>query len=275
MNLRLIVTGISGAGRTLALKFLQDMGYFTVDNLPVALMENFFEEEARNYRKCAVGLDIREKKNFRRFLNIAKSLQPVKIIFLDCSTSVAMRRFIENRRKPPLARAGQSIAQAVSDERKLFWPIRAIADLVIDTSELTPWQLKKMLFRRIKGSDVPFQIDILSFGYKYGVPQEADMVFDARFLPNPNYAGMAHLTGRSKKVVSFVKKSPLYGKTLEAIASFLARTLPLYEKTGKSYFTIAVGCTGGRHRSVVVSCDLKRFLPSKYVIRVLHRDIKR
>ncbi|MCD6413361.1 MAG: RNase adapter RapZ [Elusimicrobia bacterium] len=273
---RIIVAGLSGAGRTLTLKFLQDMGYFTVDNLPVTLMDAFFRKEALNYKKCALGLDIREKENFEKFVEITKNFQPLEIIFLDCSTETARRRFIENKRKPPLAKGSQSISVAVEDERRLLRPIRAIADLVIDTSGLTPWQLKKTLFKRIKGADVPFQIDILSFGYKYGIPQESDMVFDARFLPNPNYIGsMAHLSGKSKKVAAYVRKSPVYKKTMSVLAAFLGKTLPLYEKTGKSYFTVSVGCTGGRHRSVVFAEDLKKFIPRKYAVRIVHRDIKK
>ncbi|PIU18987.1 MAG: RNase adapter RapZ [Elusimicrobia bacterium CG08_land_8_20_14_0_20_44_26] len=271
-----IITGISGAGKTLALKFMQDLGYFCVDNLPVNLMERFFSEERRRHGKLAVGIDIREKKHFPLFLKITAKIKPHKIIFLECSTEELVRRFKANRRKPPLARANQNIFSALGKERIIFEKIKAVSDMVIDTSELNPWQMKQKLLERLSFAGGAFQIDILSFGYRFGVPSEADMIYDVRFLPNPNYNRLlAPLSGEHPKISKFVSGSALYKKTLNKAAEFLRMILPAYKETGKSYFTVAVGCTGGRHRSVVFAEGIRKKLSGEYGTKVFHRDIRK
>ncbi|MCD6311685.1 MAG: RNase adapter RapZ [Elusimicrobia bacterium] len=271
-----IVTGVSGAGKTLTLKFLQDMGYFCIDNLPVGMMDNFFREKALVPSKTAVGVDIREKAHFCFFIKLLEKNSSLKLIFLESRMDVLIRRFMENRRKPPLARSGQSISSALEDELKCLTPLRAGADLVIDTSDLNPWQLKNTIKRKLGFSGNAFTVDILSFGYKYGLPREADMVYDLRYLPNPNYdTRLRSLTGRSLRVASFVRRDELYGKTLKSVITFLKLIIPSYTKMGKSFLTIGVGCTGGRHRSVVFAGDLKKNLTGKYNVKVFHRDAGR
>ncbi len=272
----LVITGVSGAGKTLTLKFLQDMGYFCIDNLPVVMMDNFFREKALVPSKTAVGVDIREKVHFDLFIKLLEKNRSLQLIFLESRMDVLIRRFMENRRKPPLARAGQSISSALDDELKCLASLRAEADLVIDTSDLNPWQLKNTIKRKLGFSGNIFTVDVMSFGYKYGLPREADMIYDLRYLPNPNYdTRLRSLTGRSQQVASFVRKDPLYGKTLKSVSAFLKLIIPSYMKMGKSFLTIGVGCTGGRHRSVVFAGDLKKKLSGKYNVKVCHRDAGR
>jgi len=272
----IIITGVSGAGKTLTLKFLQDMGFFCIDNLPVGLMDNFFREKTLIAAKTATGVDIREKAHFNLFIKLLEKNKSLKLIFLESRMDILIRRFMENRRKPPFARPGQSIASALDDELKCLAPLRARADMVIDTSALNPWQLKNTIKRKLGFSANAFTVDVLSFGYKYGLPREADMIYDLRYLPNPNYdVRLRALTGRSERVVSFVRKDPLYGKTLKSVAAFVKLIIPSYMKMGKSFLTIGVGCTGGRHRSVVFAADLKKNLTGKYNVKLFHRDAGR
>ncbi|MBU3956011.1 RNase adapter RapZ [bacterium] len=269
----IVITGVSGAGKTLALKFLQDMGYFCIDNLPVGMMDNFFHEKNIVPSKTAVGVDIREKNHFNLFIKLLEKNMSIKLIFLESRKDILIRRFMENRRKPPLARSGQSISSALDDELKCLAPLRGASDLVIDTSDMNPWQFKNMIKRKLGFSGNVFTVDVLSFGYKYGLPADADMIYDLRYLPNPNYnVSLRPLIGCSPRVASFVRKDPLYGKTLRAACAFLKLIIPPYMEMGKSFLTIGVGCTGGRHRSVVFAEDLKIYLRGKYNVKILHRD---
>lgn len=272
----IIITGVSGAGKTLTLKFLQDMGYFCIDNLPVGLMDDFFHEKTLATAKTAVGVDIREKAHFNLFIKLLEKNRSLKLIFLESRMDILIRRFMENRRKPPFARSGQSISSALDDELECLVPLRARADLVIDTSALNPWQLKNTIKRKLGFSGNGFTVDVLSFGYKYGLPQDADMIYDLRYLPNPNYdVRLRALTGRSARVASFVRKDPLYGKTMKSAVAFLKLIIPSYMKMGKSFLTVGVGCTGGRHRSVVFAADLQISLREKYNVKMFHRDVRR
>ncbi|MEA2081674.1 MAG: RNase adapter RapZ [Elusimicrobiota bacterium] len=272
----IIITGVSGAGKTLALKFLQDAGYFCIDNLPVGMMDNFFHEKSFAGVCTAVGVDIREKGHFDLFVKMLEKNKSLKLIFLESRADILIGRFMENRRRPPLSRSGQSILSALRDELGFLAPLRAEADLVIDTSDLNPWQLKNTIKRKLGFSEKGFAVEVLSFGYKYGLPREADMIYDLRFLPNPNYdAGLRGLTGRSSTVAFFVRKDPLYGKAVKSAAAFLKLIIPSYRKTGKSFMTIGAGCTGGRHRSVVFAEDLKKKLSVKYNVKIFHRDVER
>ncbi|MCD6423561.1 MAG: RNase adapter RapZ [Elusimicrobia bacterium] len=273
----LIVAGISGAGKTLALKFLQDFGYFCIDNLPVEFMEDFFKRKGQTLKKCAIGIDIRERKYFPQFLKILKKNKPMCVVFLDCSSDVLVRRFVENRRRPPLAGKKDSILSAISKERKLLAEIKAIADILIDTSGLTPWELKSVLAKKLKIAVEKFHIEIVSFGFKWGLPQEVDFVFDVRFLPNPNYEkNLRKLTGFSKKVREFVIKNSTYKKFLSTTEALLKEVLKKYPQSGKNFLTIGCGCTGGRHRSVVFAEDLSSLLRKEgFFVSVNHRDIKK
>jgi len=272
----LIVAGISGAGKTLALKFLQDFGYFCIDNFPVEFMEDFFKKRKRTLKKCAIGIDIRERKYFPQFLEILKKHKPMDVIFLDCSSDVLLRRFVENRRRPPLAGSKDNILSAISKERKLLAEIKGVADIIIDTSGLTPWDLKNVLAKKLKIALEKFHIEITSFGYKWGLPQEVDFVLDVRFLPNPNYErNLRKLTGLSKKVRGFVVRDS-YKKFLSTTEALLREVLKKYPQSGKNFLTIGCGCTGGRHRSVVFAEDLKARLRKKnFAVSVTHRDIKK
>ncbi|PKN00308.1 MAG: RNase adapter RapZ [Elusimicrobia bacterium HGW-Elusimicrobia-2] len=268
-----IITGVSGAGKTLALKFLQDAGYFCIDNLPVGMMDQCFSDQALASKRIAVGVDIREKEHFDLFIKLLEKNKSLKVIFLESRMDVLVRRFMENRRKPPFASAGQSILSALEDELKCLAPLRAEADLIIDTSDLNPWQLKNAIKGKLGFSAGAFTLILMSFGYKYGLPPEADMIYDLRYLPNPNYdPRLRSLTGRSARVASFVRKDPLYSQSLNSAARFLKLIIPAYKKTGKAFLTIGTGCTGGRHRSVVFAGDLKKKLDGKYEVKIFHRD---
>jgi len=272
----IIITGVSGAGKTLALKFLQDLGYFCIDNLPVGMMEFFFSDKSLVSNPAAVGVDIREKEHFNLFIKLLEKNKSIKLIFLDSRMDVLVGRFMENRRKPPFTRAGQSILSALDDELRCLAPLRASADIIIDTSDLNPWQLKNAIRRKLGCSSVSFSLIVQSFGYKYGLPPEADMIYDLRYLPNPNYEpGMRSLTGRSARVAAFLRKYPLYGASLKSAADFLKLIIPAYKKTGKAFLTIGAGCTGGRHRSVVFALDLKKKLGGQYDVKIFHRDAGR
>ena len=280
----MVVTGLSGSGKTHAIHALEDLGYFCVDNLPTQLIPTFAElstqSEAR-LERVAIVVDVRERGFLSQFPPIYKKLRSLpdvdaKLIFLEANRSALVRRFSETRRPHPLA-PDRSVAEGIDEERQKMLAIRAMADVILDTSNLTVHELRDV-FGKItheEGTRADMVVNLLSFGYKHGAPTEADLVFDVRCLPNPHFVDrLRHLTGRDTKVVRFMRRHQVTLDFIERLTSFLKFALPHYVNEGKSYLTVAIGCTGGQHRSVMIAETLKRTLEhtSGVKLRVKHRD---
>ena len=279
-----ILTGLSGSGKTQAIRALEDLGYFCVDNLPTQLIPTIAEltlREASSVEKVAIVVDIREKGFLAEFprvfrkLRAAPKLKPM-LIFLEASHSALVRRFSETRRPHPLAR-DRSVSEGITEERDKLNQIRAMADLIIDTTNLTVHELRDIFMQmpRDGRQRADMVVNLVSFGYKNGVPVDADLVFDVRCLPNPHFVdGLRKLTGRDAAVVRYMKKHAATHDFLDRLTSFLKFSLPQYVQEGKSYLTVAIGCTGGQHRSVMIAEALKKSLRGvKGVrLRVKHRD---
>ena len=278
-----VVTGMSGSGKTQALKMLEDMGYFCVDNLPLALIDKFAElaaTPAQEYSKVALGLDVRslykDSGSVERFLEIMKEY-PHEILFLDCSQQQLVRRYKYTRRLQPLSKGGR-IEDGIAAERNYLTPVRDVADYVVDTSDFLTRQLMgelQHLFGDAQESSL--LLSILSFGYKYGIPSDADLVFDVRFLPNPFYVDeLKHKTGNDTEVQQYVCQSGDADVFLEKVRDLLTFLIPRYCAEGKRQLMICVGCTGGKHRSVTLANMLAdSFSESPWPVSVLHRDIAR
>jgi UPF0042 nucleotide-binding protein len=279
-----ILTGLSGSGKTHAIRALEDLGYFCVDNLPTLLIPTLAELAARaesGLTKVAIVVDVREGGFLKEFPRIYRKLKTMpgvepRLIFLEASHSALVRRFSETRRPHPLAR-GRSVPEGIKDERERMNAIRSLADLILDTSNLTVHELRDSLMRmsRDKAGPAEMVVNLVSFGFKHGVPVDADLVFDVRCLPNPYFVdALRPLTGRDRAVVRYMRRSSATKDFIERLTSFLTFSLPHYVQEGKSYLTVAIGCTGGQHRSVMIADALKRPLSRvKGVrVRVKHRD---
>jgi UPF0042 nucleotide-binding protein len=279
----LIVTGLSGSGKSVVSRFLEDLGFFCVDNLPAKLIPSFVELRRRRedpLGRVALVVDMREPRFLtdfpREWENIRRSAG-ARLLFFDASDETLVHRFSENRRPHPLAR-GRSVLDGVRLERKRLAPIKTLADEVIDTSALTIAQLRDVLSRRFSGTKRPaFPVRIMSFGYKHGIPMDADLVFDTRFLPNPFYRDdLRDKPGTHRRVREFVLGQTETRAFLAELVRFLKFLLPRFEAEGKSQLVVAVGCTGGRHRSVVAAAALGDTLRGrKYDIKIFHRDISK
>lgn len=279
-----VVTGLSGAGKSTAIKVFEDLGYYCVDNLPPVLLPKIVEvvSEARGEGACvALGVDVRGREflpDLSRVLEeFRKGKNSVHVLFLDAADDALVRRFSETRRRHPLA-AREGAKGAIRREREILFPLREMADAVIDTSTFTVHQLRDALVRRFRREGAAgLQVSILSFGYRYGLPGEADMVLDVRFLPNPNFVpALKRHTGLDGRVREFVLRARPTRMFLHRASDLLLFLLPLYRKEGKAYFTLGVGCTGGRHRSVVVAEALGEMLGKKDgAVVVVHRDLSR
>lgn len=263
-----IITGMSGAGKSQAVKCLEDLGYFCVDNLPPSLIPKFAElcASSRNLRKVALVLDIRGEEMFGGLLGQLRLLDQervsYRVIFLDSSDDILVRRYSETRRKHPLSEKGRVI-DAISAEREELKPIRDVADVIIDTSKLTLSALKEKLAHAAGGRPEAgtLTVSVVAFGYKFGIPLDADLVFDVRFLPNPNYIEeLRPLTGNHPAVVAYLEKSDEVQAFRKELARFIDFLLPQFVREGKSHLTIAIGCTGGRHRSVFAADELAAHL---------------
>lgn len=275
-----LVTGLSGAGRTTALKVLEDMGYEAIDNLPLTLLDATIGEGDRN-GALAVGIDIRTR-NFavQPFLEHIDRLRTradfaVTLLFLDCDGEVLGRRFTETRRRHPLA-LDRPVSDGIAAERRLVAPLRARADLIVDTSSLTLADLGQVLSGHMGLDAAPgMAIFVTSFSYRSGLPREADLVFDTRFLVNPHYQeALRRLDGRDPRVAAYIETDPGFAEFFERLTAMLEPLLPRYEQDGKSYLTIALGCTGGRHRSVAVAEKLAAWLGiSGHQVNITHRDL--
>ena len=279
----LIITGLSGAGKSLAIQSLEDLGFFCVDNLPPALIPKFAEiikESQGRIRRVALVIDIRGGEFFdalgAALANLDASGIRFQILFLDASDEILVRRFEETRRKHPL---GGSVLDGIREERRRLQPLKERASRIMDTSTLTAREFKQELadaFLRPDGRRA-LTVDVMSFGYKYGIPLDADLVFDVRFLPNPYYVeALRALPGSSPQVREFVLRAEQTVEFQRKLQDMLSFLLPQFTAEGKTHLTIAIGCTGGKHRSVVVAEDLARYLgASGYTARVKHRDVKK
>ncbi|HEY6359642.1 MAG TPA: RNase adapter RapZ [Vicinamibacterales bacterium] len=280
-----ILTGLSGSGKTHAIRALEDLGYFCIDNLPTQLIPTMAEltkREDAGLDKVAIVVDVREREfvaNFPRMFRRLRATPGVAptLIFLEASDPALVRRFSETRRPHPLA-PDRSVSEGIADEREHLKAIRRMADLILDTSNLTVHELRDIFMRmsREGGSGrAEMVVNLVSFGYKQGVPVDADLVFDVRCLPNPHFVDkLRKLTGRDAAVVRYMRKHEATRDFIDKLTSFLRFALPHYVREGKSYLTVAIGCTGGQHRSVMISEALKKPLADvKGVrIRVTHRD---
>jgi UPF0042 nucleotide-binding protein len=279
----LIITGLSGSGKTHVARALEDIGWFCVDNLPTALIPRFAEliHGSQQLERSALVVDIREpdfpRQLPRAFLHLRSEDIAVSLLFLEAEDKILLRRFSETRRPHPLA-INQPIIESIREERDALKPIRKMADRIVDTSEFSVHQLREYVREHYALSDQasPMVVSVMSFGYKYGVPAEADLVFDVRFLPNPNFVpALKDLTGHHRAVVRFMKRQAETEGFLRRLRSFLSYVIPRYIREGKSYLTIAVGCTGGRHRSVMIANDVAESLNGKgYPVKVRHRDLR-
>ena len=276
-----IVTGVSGAGKSQALKAFEDFGFFCVDNLPISLLDQFADHigRARGLKQVALGMDIREGRWLDGLPAVLKSLKAKgiepRILFLDASDACIIQRFSETRHRHPL---GRKLAESIREERRRLVPVKALADKVIDTSAMTLGELKEKLSETLQLTRTKeMTLSVVSFGYKYGLPLDADIVMDVRFLPNPNYEPrLKKLTGLYPAVQKFIVAESNARKFLDDYIEFILGLLPYYVREGKSYLTIAVGCTGGRHRSVFVTNHLARMLGrSGHPVQEFHRDSHR
>ncbi len=279
-----LLTGLSGSGKGSILKTFEDIGFSCVDNLPVGLIPQFSELYAENEeaRRAALLVDAREGAQLRRLPAIYRRLRrelPVTLVFVEASEDALLRRFSETRRPHPMGR-GLSVREGVRREQKLMAPIRKLADTVIDTTRLNIHELRRLVTQRFGHAQAqaqPLLISVVSFGFRHGVPSDADLVFDVRFLPNPHF--VRHLrarTGRDPRVQRYIRSFRQTGEFLRRVQGLLLYLLPHYIREGKSYLTVAFGCTGGRHRSVMLAEVVARTLKKKgYEARLLHRDAER
>ncbi|HEX9191932.1 MAG TPA: RNase adapter RapZ [Candidatus Deferrimicrobiaceae bacterium] len=279
-----VVTGLSGAGKSTAIKVFEDLGYYCVDNLPPVLLPKIVEVvvEARGEgARIALGVDVRGKEFLPYLSRVLEELREgknaVHVLFLDAADEALVRRFSETRRRHPIA-AREGAKEAIRREREILSPLHEMADEVFNTSAFTVHQLRDALVRRFRREDAGgLQVSIISFGYRYGLPGEADMVLDVRFLPNPNFVpALKRHTGLDRRVREYVLRARPTRMFLRRAAELLLFLLPLYRKEGKAYFTLGVGCTGGRHRSVAVAVALAETLGKKDGAPVVvHRDLSR
>jgi RNase adapter protein RapZ len=275
-----IITGMSGSGKASVLKAFEDLGFYCVDNLPVGLIPRFAElaGQSSEIERTALVVDVREGRQLEELPAIVKSVRRMiatRVIFLEASDSVILRRYSETRRPHPLG-THTSVKTSLAAERRHLRPIRALADLVIDTSKFNVHELRAHitdLFQK-KGDGKNILVSCVSFGFKHGVPDDADLIFDVRFLPNPHFVPeFRPLTGRHPKVAKYIRSFPQTAEFIQRISDLLVYLLPHYVHEGKSYLTIAFGCTGGQHRSVMIAEQVAKHLKQAgYRLKIVHRD---
>lgn len=279
-----IITGLSGSGKISVLKVFEDLGYYCVDNLPVDLLENFAElvKQSAEIEKAALVADVREGESLKRLPGIVKALKQhiqTTVVFLEASDDALIRRFSETRRPHPLSGKTIPVKSAIASERRQLTVIHNIADLVIDTSKFNVHELRAHVVQRFehKAASKNLLVSVQSFGYKHGVPSDADLVFDVRFLPNPHFVPeFRHLTGKHPKVAQYIRSFPQTQEFINRVSEMLIYLLPHYVEEGKSYLTIGFGCTGGQHRSVLIAHEVaKRLAKAGYPAKVTHRDSPR
>ncbi|HEY4879851.1 MAG TPA: RNase adapter RapZ [Candidatus Acidoferrales bacterium] len=275
-----ILTGLSGSGKGSVLNTFEDLGFYCVDNLPVALIPTFSElyVEGVEIERAALLVDAREGEQIDKLPAIYRKLageQPATLVFVEASDEVLMRRFSETRRPHPLSH-GRNVGEGISEERRRMAPIRRLADVIIDTSKFNVHELRQFIIDKFQSpGSRPLLVSVVSFGFRYGIPSDADLVFDVRFLPNPHFVPkLRPFSGKDLKVARYIRSFPQTGEFLRRIESLLSYLIPLYIREGKSYLTVALGCTGGRHRSVALAEVIRRYLEKKkYSAKVVHRDI--
>lgn len=273
----LFVSGLSGAGMSTTLKHLEDMGYEVFDNFPLHLISNLLEDPDSQDRPIAIGIDSRTRGFDTDALLSCISDHKAKLLFLSADENVLLKRFTETRRKHPLAK-DRPASSGIKHEQEKTYDLRQAADVVIDTSTLSIHDLRHLLEGHFKpDSDARMSVTIMSFGFKHGTPREADLVMDVRFLQNPNWEpDLKPLRGTDKAVAAYIKKDESFDVFIERFQNLIEPLLPRYDEEGKSYLTIAIGCTGGHHRSVFTAETLSSWIADKgYPINTFHRDIAR
>jgi UPF0042 nucleotide-binding protein len=276
-----VLTGLSGSGKLSALKAFEDLGYYSVDNLPLELVPRFADlvRQSAEIERAALVVDVREGMRLDKFPAILKKVRkvlPTRVVFLEASDDALVRRFSETRRPHPLGRS-ETVAKSIRAERKRLDPVRNVADIVLDTTKFNVHDLRAHINTQFErdASDQSLMISANSFGFKNGVPAEADLVFDVRFLPNPHFVPeFRKLTGKDPKVAKYVRQFPQTKEFLDKTTDMLTFLLPHYIKEGKSYLTVAFGCTGGQHRSVFIAEEMKKRLAAAgYRVKTAHRDM--
>ncbi|HME08945.1 MAG TPA: RNase adapter RapZ [Bryobacteraceae bacterium] len=278
-----IITGLSGSGKGTTLKALEDIGYYAVDNLPIGLIPKFSEliRDSPSARRAAIVVDIREGGSLKQFPALFRRIRKeisTRLIFLEADDETLMRRFSETRRPHPLG-TELSVRGSILAEREQLAPIRKLADHIIDTAKFNVHELRDVIGANVVGArdEAQLRIDVTSFGYRHGVPPDSDLVFDVRFLPNPNYIPeFKNKTGRDPSVARYIRSFPQTVEFMDRITDLLLYLIPHYIREGKSYLTIGFGCTGGHHRSVMIAAEVcKRLARSGFKVKQTHRDINR
>lgn len=276
-----VVTGLSGSGKGTVLKCFEDLGFYSVDNLPTGLIPKFAEltKSSPNIRSAALGVDIREGVGLAEFPGVYKKLRKqlrTMLVFLEADDATLLRRFSETRRPHPLGRQ-ESVGESLAKERRALMPIRELADHILDTTRFNVHELRDVIREKFEGSGEEHKliICVTSFGFRNGVPPDSDLVFDVRFLPNPNYIPeFKPLTGRHPRVARYIRSFPQTQEFMSRISDLLVYLIPHYIREGKSYLTISFGCTGGQHRSVMMAADIRKHLNrAGYKVKEVHRDM--
>ncbi|MGH9668549.1 MAG: RNase adapter RapZ [Terriglobales bacterium] len=278
-----VITGMSGSGKASVLKAFEDLDYYCVDNLPVGLIPRFAEmaRASSEIQRTALVVDVREGQRLDRLPGILKSVKKTlntTVVFLEASDEALQRRFSETRRPHPMGRT-LPLKAGIRAERRRLRSIRALADMVVDTSGFNVHELRAYVTEKFQreSADKQIRVSCVSFGYRHGVPQDADLVFDVRFLPNPHFVPqLRHYTGRHPRVAKYVRSFPQTREFIQRVSELLVYLMPHYIREGKSYLTIAFGCTGGQHRSVMIAEDVRKNLAAaRYQAKVVHRDMPR
>ena len=277
-----IVSGLSGAGRTTAMKALEDLDFYCVDNLPVVLLEPFVELFRSRSDRLAVAVDVRERSFLAAFPEVHDRLKQsglsTELVFLEAADDVLAQRFGETRRVHP-ARGSGSLVEDIGREREMLLPIARRADLVIDTSHMSVHDLRRQVTRHFTGAQraASMELELVSFGFRHGPPESADLMIDVRFLPNPNFEpALRDRTGLDGDVAAFVLAAPVTREFMAKLCDFVDFLVPRYQEEGKAHLTVALGCTGGQHRSVAIARELERHLGERKIpVRVTHRDVAR
>lgn len=278
-----IITGLSGSGKGTVLKAFEDLGFHAVDNLPIALVPKFADltHDSKSARRAALVIDIREGESLKEFPAMYRKLRRTinaRLLFLDTTDDVLQRRFSETRRPHPLGREAP-VMRSINEERALLAPIQALADVTIDTSKLNVHELRGLIFQQFRSGDGEGKIliQVNSFGFRHGVPADSDLVFDVRFLPNPNYIPeFKKLSGRHPSVARYIRSFPQTTEFINKISDLLIYLIPHYIREGKSYLTISFGCTGGHHRSVLIASEIrKRLMNAGFHVKETHRDVNK
>jgi RNase adapter protein RapZ len=278
-----ILTGLSGSGKGSILKTFEDLGFYCVDNLPVALIPAFSElyvDGESEIERAALLVDAREGEQIAKLPEIYRRLRrehPTTLVFIEASDDALLRRFSETRRPHPLGQ-DSSILEGIREERRRMEPLRRSADVVIDTTKFNVHELRQFILDRFETPNRrPLLVSVVSFGFRHGIPSDADLVFDVRFLPNPHFIPrLRPYSGKNPKVARYIRSFPQTGQFLKRIESLLLYLIPHYIREGKSYLTVALGCTGGRHRSVMLAEDIRRAIARKgYSAKVVHRDLEK